>query len=82
MLTGIFERMKLNTQTLIIDDLLLIFVQFIQYFAFELRKLAQVLETKIGIFLQIFGILFQLFDRETLNNEVTNSNWYQHILQD
>ena len=77
MLTGIFERMKLNTQTLIIDDLLLIFVQFIQYFAFEYKKLAQVPETKIGIFLQIFGILFQHFDRETLNNEIwhcTTSN--------
>jgi hypothetical protein len=77
--------MKLNTEMLIIDILLLIFVQVIQYFAFELRKLAQVPETKIGIFLQIFVILFQLFDRETLNNEIwhlTTSNWYQHILQD
>ena len=36
----IFEGMKLNTEMLIIDILLLIFVQFIQYFAFELRKLA------------------------------------------
>ena len=69
MLTGIFERMKLNTQTLIIDDLLLIFVQFIQYFAFEYKKLAQVPETKIGIFLQIFGILFHLFGSETLNSD-------------
>ena len=69
--------MKLNTEMLIIDILLLIFVQYIQYFAFELRKLALVPETKIGIFLQIFGILFQLFDRETLNNEIwhlTTSN--------
>ena len=77
MLREIFERMKLNTEMLIIDILLLIFVQFIQYFAFELRKLAQVPETKIGIFLQIFGILFQHFDRETLNNEIwhcTTSN--------
>ena len=77
--------MKLNTEMLIIDILLLIFVQYIQYFAFELRKLAQVPETKIGIFLQIFGILFQVFDRETLNNEIwhlTTSNLYQHILQD
>ena len=77
MLREIFERMKLNTEMLIIDNLLLIFVQFIQYFAFELRKLAQVPETKIGIFLQIFGILFQHFDRETLNNEIwhcTTSN--------
>ena len=69
MLTGIFERMKLNTQTLIIDDLLLIFVQFIQYFAFEYKKLVQVPETKIGIFLQIFGILFHLFGSETLNSD-------------
>ena len=61
--------MKLNTQTLIIDDLLLIFVQFIQYFAFEYKKLAQVPETKIGIFLQIFGILFHLFGSETLNSD-------------
>jgi hypothetical protein len=75
--------MKLNTEMLIINILLLIFVQDIQYFAFEFRKLAQVPETKIGIFLQIFVILFQLFDRETLNNEIwhlTTSNWYQHIL--
>ena len=69
MLREIFERIKFNTE-IIIDILLLIFVQFIQYFAFELRKLAQVPETKIGIFLQIFGILFQVFDRETLNNEI------------
>ena len=85
MLREIIERMKLNTEMLKIDILLLIFVQYIQYFAFELRKLAQVPETKIGIFLQIFGILFQLFDRETLNNEswhLTTKNWYQHILQD
>ena len=85
MLREIFERMKLNTEMLIIDILLLIFVQFIQYFAFELRKLAHAPETKIGIFLQIFGILFQLFERETLNNEIwhlTTSNWYQHIVQD
>ena len=85
MLREIFERMKLNTEMLIIDIFLLFFVRFIQYFAFEFKKLAQVLETKIGIFLQIFGILFQLFDRETLNNEIwhlTTSNWYQHILQD
>ena len=85
MLREIFERIKLNTEMLIIDILLLIFVQFIQYFAFELRKLAQLPETKFGIFLQIFGILFQLFDRETLNNEIwnlTTSSWYQHILQD
>ena len=68
MLREIFEPMKLNTEMLIIDILLLIFVQYIQYFAFELRKLAQLPETKIGIFLQIFGILSQLFDRETLNN--------------
>ena len=77
MLREIFERMKLNTEMLIIDILLLIFVQYIQYFAFELRKLAQLPETKIGIFLQIFGILSQLFDRETLNNEIwhlTTSN--------
>ena len=85
MLREIFERMKLNKEMLIIGILLLIFVQYIQYFAFELRKLAQLPETKIGIFLQIFGILFQLFDRETLNNEIwhlTTSNWYQHILED
>ena len=69
MLTGIFERMKLNTQTLIIDDLLLIFVQFIRYFAFEHKKLAQLPQTKIGIFLQIFGILFHLFGSETLNSD-------------
>ena len=69
MLREIFERMKLNTEMLIIDILLLIFVQFIQYFAFELRKLAQVPETKIGIFLQIFGILFHLFGSETLNSD-------------
>ena len=77
--------MKLNTEMLIINILLPIFVQFIQYFAFEYKKLAHIPETKIGIFLQIFGILFQLFDRETLNNEIwhfTTSNWYQHILQD
>ena len=85
MLREIFEHMKLKTEMLIIDILLLIFVQFIQYFAFEFRKLTQVPETKIGIFLQIFGTHFQLFDSETLNNEIWHlitSNWYQHILQD
>ena len=79
MLREILEHMKLNTEMLIIDILLLIFVQFLQYFAFEFRKLAQVPETKIGIFLQIFGILLQLFDSETLNFEIwhfTTSNWY------
>ena len=48
--------MKLNAEMLIIDTLLLIFVQFIQYFAFEYQKLAQVPETKIDILLQKFGI--------------------------
>ena len=48
--------MKLNTDVLIIDILLLMFVQFIQYFAFEHKKLAQVPETKIGILSQKFGI--------------------------
>ena len=65
----IFEGMKLNTEMLIINIILLIFVQFIQYFEFEFRKLAQVPETKIGMFLQIFGILFHLFGSETLNSD-------------
>ena len=62
--------MKLNAEMLIIDILPLIFVQFIQFFAFEFEKLAQVPEIKIDIFLQVFGILFQLFDSETLNTEI------------
>ena len=85
MLREIFEPMKLNTEMLIIDILLLIFVQFLQYFAFKFRKLAQVPETKFGIFLQIIGIIFQIFDSETLNNEIWHlitSNWCQQILQD
>ena len=59
----------MNTEILTIDYLILIFVQFIKYFAFEYKKLAQVPETKIGIFLQIFGILFHLFGSETLNSD-------------
>ena len=80
MLREIFECIKLNTEMLINDILLQSFVPFIQYFAFGYKKLAQVPEKKIGISLQIFGILFQLFGRETLNTKIwyfTTSNWYQ-----
>ena len=56
--------MKLNAETLIIDIILPIFVQFMQYFAFEYGKLAQVPETKIGILLPKFDIFCKSFGSE------------------